>query len=175
MNRNAIENTFRNSSDSDELFDAFNFALLHQIDDIELYKILLANSILTDDELIMYTEKLCSEFTQNRFDILIWTAKIFETKSFTPDITEKSLHYYAKAAKSNPTDHRPYISALNLYNYEINFAINNQILQFVESAFAIVNRKSLVYEKLSKHYKKLGANVLASKYLKLAQQTARNE
>lgn len=175
MNQDAIENIFRNSSNRDELFDALQLSLQNRIDNIELYKILLANPILTDDELIMYTEKLCSEFTQHRFELLMWTAKIFETKSYYPESIEKSLHYYIKASQSNPTDYQPYINALKLYVYEIDLTINKQILQFVESSFQVVDKKSIIYYHLSKHYKKAGNDSLAVKYLGLAQGSAKHE
>lgn len=175
MNQDVIENIFRNSSNSNELFDALQVSLHNRIDNIEVYKILLANPILSDDELIMYTEKLCSEFNRHCFELLMWTAKIFETKSFYPESIEKSLHYYAKAAQSNPTDYQPYTNALKLYVYEIDLSINTQILQFVESSLQVVDKKSIIYDHLARHYKKAGNDLLAGKYLELAQRSAKED
>ena len=53
-----IENVFRGSSSSDELFDYFQEALKHQTNDIGLYKMLLGNPALSSDELKMFAEKL---------------------------------------------------------------------------------------------------------------------
>ncbi|MDZ7764531.1 MAG: hypothetical protein U5K00_08905 [Melioribacteraceae bacterium] len=105
MNKKDIEQIFRSSNDSNELFDAFQTALSLEIDDVELYKILLGNPTLSFDEIAMYTEKLANEFNKFGFDIYLWTAKLLETKSLNIDALETALHYYAKAAQINPTDY----------------------------------------------------------------------
>ena len=73
-----IERIFRNSNNSDEIFDAFTEAVKEKIDDVNLYKILLGNHSLSKDEIIMYAEKLCKEFPHHKYEIYMWVASIFQ-------------------------------------------------------------------------------------------------
>lgn len=172
MNNEDIEQIFRSSNDSNELFDAFQTALSLEIDDVELYKILLGNPTLSFDEIAMYTEKLANEFTKFGFDIYLWTAKLLETKSLNIDALETALHYYAKAAQINPTDHTPFINAINLYNYEMVFNLNKLIEEFVESGIHSVMKKSLLYKTLADHFKKTGDLESQKKYLHLYEKSS---
>lgn len=170
-----LENIFRNSNDSDELFDAFQVALEKKINDIELYKILLANPALSEDEICMYTDKIVKEFEQYSYSFFIWTAKLFEPLTYKIESLEKSFYYFRKAAQLNPTNHVPYVEALNLYNYEIDMELNTRIIKFIEDSVKYVNEKSKVYKKLAEHYKLIGDFELQKKYELLTQKSKERE
>ncbi len=170
-----LENIFRNSNDNDELFDAFQSGINQRIDKIELYKVLLGNHVLTDDEIIMYTNKIAQEFREKQFEIYMWAAGLFEIAAFKIDRTERSFEYYKKASFVSPTDHTPYLNALNLYNYDIDTDLNKQVVKFVEDAVPAVNKKSIFYRSLSTHYKKTGNEILSKKYNQLAAKAAERE
>lgn len=173
MNKEEIEKTFRSSNNSDELFDAFQEAIAQQIDDVELYKILLGNPILADEEIGMYTEKLCNEFSGESFDLYLWTAGLFETKTYKVECLEKALYYYTKAAQIKPASYIPYLNAMNIYNYDINFSMNKEIIDFVEKNIGNVDKKSIIYKALAEHYKKLGYKSKEHEYLRLSEKSAK--
>lgn len=56
-----VEAVFRNSNSSGDLFDVFELALIEGIKDFSTYKILLGSHVLTKDEVLMYSDKLCDE------------------------------------------------------------------------------------------------------------------
>lgn len=170
-----IESIFRNSNSSDELFDAFINSLNHNLSDIDLYKILLANPTLNKDELIMFTEKLAKEFKKYSSDLYLWTANIFENNCEDYECLEKSVQYYQKAGLANPTDPTPYLSLLNLYNYDFETPANKQILNIIDKGIDKVKKKSKVYFSLSDHYKKIGNVSLQKRYSRLAEKFAREE
>ncbi len=167
MKKEEIENIFRYSNNSNELFDAFQSALSQKIEEVELYKALLGNPTLSPPEIEMYTEKLCSEFKDERFDIYSWTARLFETKYYRVESIEKALHYYAKAAKIKPEEYLPFINVMNLYNYDFDLSFNKIIIDFVKRNLDGVKNKREVYKSLAEHYKKLGDNLSHQKYLRL--------
>lgn len=175
MERTEIEDIFRNSNDNDELFDAFQFALKSNINEIELYKILLANPALSEDEICMYTDKIAKEFKQHSYSVFMWTAKLFEPLTYKIESLEKSFYYFRKAAQNNPTNYIPYIEAMNLFNYEIEMELNARIIKFVEDSVRHVDRKSKVYLKLAEHYKLVENFELQKKYELLAQKSKERE
>ena len=175
MRLDNIENTFRNSNDSNELFDIFHSALEQGVNDVELYKILLGNPVLSDDELCMYSEKIASILPGKSFETFLWAASLLEVHSSMPDSAEKSLQYYAKAAKQRPNDFLPYKNSLNLFNYEINTPFNKHIIKFIENGIPVVEKKSVLYKTLAKHFKKMGDNNRSKNYELLAHKSAKRE
>lgn len=168
-----IENIFRNSNSPDELFDAFRWAITHRISDIELYKILLANPILSNEELKMYSEHLSKVFADKAFDIFMWTGNIFSNFNSEYERLEDSIAYYVKALYCNPQNHEPYCKLLELYNYDLNVPTNKVIIEIAENCLDKVERKSLIYGQLSKLFEKAGLKeksiefkILAEKHLK---------
>ena len=170
-----IENIFRSSSSSDDLFDSFQNALKLPITDIEVYKILLGNPALSGDEVKMYSEKLIKQFPEQSFETLFWTGRIFENQKENLNQLEDSLRYYKRAFNENPLDERALVHLLNLYNYEFETATNELIIDFVEAAVISVNRKSRVYFNLSEHFKRLGNIQIAARYLALGEKSAERE
>lgn len=175
MGNESIEHIFRNSNDPDELFDTFHSALGNGIKEVELFKILLGNPALSEDEICMYTEKLSTVLPGNAFDLFLWAARLFETQTYKSEVVEKSLQYYARAAQLKPENFIPYKSAINLYNYEIDFSLNKHVLKFIEDGILHVDKKSQLYKTLAEHYKKTGDQEAGKKYEALAEKAAANE
>jgi hypothetical protein len=170
-----IEKIFRECGKPDELFDAFQEAISKKIDNKELYKILLANPALTADELMMYTEKLASEYKNDCFDLFMWSGAIFENKAGEFTNINNALRYYKKAAVEKPADPKPYLSILKLYNYDINLPVNLDIIKEIDSGIKEANRKSVLYYALASHWERLGNFNLKKKYLGLAEKSALKE
>ncbi len=170
-----IENTFRSSNDTNELFDAFIDAMRHNLKDADLFKILLANPALSKDELIMYTEKLCKELEEQSFDICMWTASIFENNCEDFECLENAIKYLSKAIDVKPESYRPFLHLLELYNSDFDVPTNEMILNIVHSKIDGVRRKSKVYYALSDLYKKLGNVELQRKYFGLAERCSLRE
>jgi hypothetical protein len=170
-----IENIFRGSSSSDELFDSFQEALKLPITEIQTYKILLGNPTLTSDEVKMYAEKLVKQFPQQSFETLLWAGRIFESQKEDQHRLEDSIRYYQRAFYENPHYESALVYMLNLYNYDIEVVTNAKIIDFVESAVVTVTKKSRVYFRLSEHFKQLGNLPLAARYLALGEKSAERE
>ncbi len=170
-----IEDKFRNSSSSGELFDAFQTALQNKISDADIYKILLANPNLTNEEIMMFTEKLALEFPQFKYDFYMWTAQVFENNLFDVNSIENSHNYYVKACSAKPTECEPLLRLIGLYNYDLDLPLNTIIIENVLERAAAVNLKSRVYFALAEHFKKTGNCEMEKIYLELAEKAAKNE
>jgi hypothetical protein len=170
-----IESAFRNSTSGDELFDFFGEALKSNIMDFDLYKILLANPSLTIDEIKMYAEKLLRVIEQNNYQILMWTGKIFESRSNSFTNLEEPINYYERAIKVQPAECDPLLNLLKLFNHEVETELNKKILSIIEKHLENVNTKSCVYYALSNLYKRRGDTIVSSKYMALAEKAAESE
>ncbi|MEW6194143.1 MAG: hypothetical protein AB1521_03185 [Bacteroidota bacterium] len=170
-----IEFVFRNSVSQDELFDAFREAIVLRINDVALYKILLANPALNKDEIKMYTEKLLKEIPGSTFQLCMWTAKVFENHAEDYEQLEHAIVYYTKACYHNPESHEPYLDLVKLYNTDMELPSNKKILQIIETGTSSVIYKSKVYFALSDLFKKMNDLNNASKYLALAAKAAERE
>lgn len=172
---NRVEDTFRNSTSSDELFDAFQKAIRIKLNDINIFKILIANPTLTPNEIKMFTEKLLKEIPNNAFELLLWTGKIFESLPKFNDHLEDTILFYQRAISHKPTTHEPLVKLLNLFNHDVNLPTNQIILNLVDEFVAGVDRKSEVYYALAKHYKKRDHPIMEKQYLRLAEECAKRE
>lgn len=170
-----LENIFRQSDSSDKLFDAFQQALENNLLEAEIYKVLIANPALSSDEIIMFTEKLCREFPDKKFEYYIWTAQVFENKSLSQENTLQAMNYYTKSAETEPTNFSPYISLLNLYNYDMDVSSNDKILRFVEDGVRKAHKKSRIYYALANLYKKLGDIQNEAKNYALGEKSSQRE
>ena len=168
----SIENTFRNSNNTDDLFDAFRQALESDIRDIEVYKILLGNPVLSKDEVIMFAEKLCKDFNDCSFDICMWTAGLLGNKFTDYDYIEISILYLMKAAECDPSSYEPYLRAINLFDVDLDIPSNQKIIKMVDEGLQAVLKKSKVYYSLAELYKKIGDKNLEKKYSVLAEKHA---
>jgi hypothetical protein len=169
-----LEKTFRESTSADEIFDAFQKSLGHKLKDLQLYKILLGNIILTADEIRMYTEKICSEFPELSFEIYLWTGSILESEP-TTDNLDSAFHYYKKAIFSNPSDHQPYNSIIKMYNFDLDFPPRRYLESLFEKGISEVSLKSKLCTDIAKFYDQLDEPVLKKKYLGLAAQFVKME
>ena len=172
---NKIEKTFRNSTSSDELFDAFRDALKLNLSDLGLYKILLANPTLSTDEVKLFTEKLIKEISAASFDLSMWAGKVFENRTDYFNNVQDAFFYYERALSHKPDSYEPLLSLLNLYNYEMNLPLNQKIFDIIGRSVSSVTLKSKIYYALSNHYKKCGNSNLEIKYYALAERASENE
>ncbi|MCF8242854.1 MAG: hypothetical protein K9J16_15855 [Melioribacteraceae bacterium] len=170
-----IEEVFRQSNSRDELFDAFHDAISNNIDDIDLYKILLANPILSKEEISMYSNKLSSVAESKQFDIYMWAAKLLENKTYDHESVSSSLNFYLKAAETNPGNEKPLLQMLHLYNYDLNLPTNKKIVELVEQKLEGLKEKGVVYRALASHYDRLGHIDMKTKYLRLAARGNKNQ
>ncbi len=170
-----IEERFRNSSSSGELFDTFQTAIESKISDADVYKVLLANPNLTKEEIMLFTEKLAVELPQFKYDFYMWTAQVFENNLFDINSLENSLNYYKKACLAKPVECDPVLRALGLYNYDLDLPLNSKVIETVEASAPGVNLKSRIYFALAEHFKKANNLDMEKIYLELAEKAARDE
>lgn len=170
-----VEAVFRNSNDSGDLFDAFQTALADGIKDFEIYKILLGNPVLTKDEVLMYSDKLCKELKNDEYEICMWTANVLGTRILEYGCRESSIAYFERAFYNNPENCEPLLKALSLYDTEMKIPANNKILNIIDLGLLSVKQKSKVYYSLSHLYKKMGQQELSNKYFELAEKSAKDE
>lgn len=170
-----IENTFRYSNSSNELFDAFQTAMENGIKDADLFKVLIGNPVLSNDELKMYTEKLAATYPELGYDMFMWAARIFENKVTDYDCIVDSFEYYQKAAEYKPKDCEPFIKLINLYNTDMDLPVNRAIISAVDDCIPRLNKKSKVYYSMAELYKQLGEQDKAKEYMELAEKAALRE
>jgi hypothetical protein len=178
MNREtsaAIEKIFRSSSSPEELFDAFRFAIAKKVSSIDLYKMLIANPALSQDEIIMFTEKIMREFPDSSYEMSMWTAGVFESNQIDYNYLESSVKYYTKALLEQPTECDPLIKLIKLHSTDLEHPANKHILDIVEAGLPGVHKKSKVYYELADLYKRLGNRKKEANYLALAEKAAERE
>ncbi len=156
LDQREIEHVFKTSNSPDELFDVFRIAIDSKIKDLELYKTLLWNKALSADEIIMFGEKICSEFPDFAFRIYLWIGDIFETTSIYGEYYNKAFDYYLKASKKNPCDHEPIISICNMFNKELNIPKLEKVIKVCHDALNNLELKSAVCFALAKIYRNMG-------------------
>lgn len=169
-----FEKLFRESTSSDDLFDAFRNAIEKKVKDGELYKILLGNAALSPYEIKMFTEKLCEEFRDLSFDLYMWTGNVLENCN-AKDAIEMSLEYYKKAINADNLNYLPYFSLVKIFDPEINIPTQEELLQILKTGLDKVKLKSKIYLALAELYNKLNNLQLKQMYIGLASKTARNE
>lgn len=174
-NKEEIENIFKTSNSHEELFDTFSIAIENKYNDVELYKMLLANPALGTNEVIMFSEKIVKEFPSECYDLYYWIAELFSGQPFDVECYEKALEYYLKVFEMNTDEHEPLISALNLYNYDLDLSLNSDIISTVEHGADLVKHRSKIYYPLAEHYNKIGDGDNYEKYSSLANSAAKNE
>jgi hypothetical protein len=169
-----IENIFRTSGSSDELFDTFRASLEVKIKDVELYKTFLSNKALSTDEISMFAEKICKEFPDYAFKIYSWVGQIFTSISFYGKHHDKALAYFKKAASANKASHEPYISIAKMYIKEINTPRFDKIVPLLEYGIETAIKKSEICFALSALYKKTGNKEKEKKYQGLGEKYQKN-
>ena len=170
-----IETAFRNSNDSGDLFDSFQTALSEGIKDFDIYKILLGNPVLSKDELLMFSDKLCRELKENEYEICMWTANVLGTRIFEYGCRESSVAYFERAFYNAPENCEPLLKALSLYDTDMNIPINKKILNIIDLGLLSIKHKSRVYYSLSELFKKLEKQEQAAHYFQLAERATKLE
>ncbi|MGE5350435.1 MAG: hypothetical protein ACM3P0_00015 [Acidobacteriota bacterium] len=168
-----LERIFREATSSGELFDSFQKALKHKLKDAELFKILLSNIILSPDEIKMYTEKLCREYKDIRYEIYMWAANILESMHAEEHL-ETAFEYYRKAIESNHSDYQPYISMIKMYNVELDIPPKKVLLELLKSGIEEVRHKSRLCKAIADFYDLLQDKLMKQKYLAMAAKYARS-
>lgn len=163
--RELFEKIFRESTSSNELFDAFHEAIGKGLKDAELYKIFLSNFALSIDELKMYSEKLCSEFADLSYDIYMWTARVLED---TWQCLDSAYIYYLKSIQCNKSECDPYVSIARLYDSEIDNPPITEVLFLLEEGIKDVRLKSRLCHAIADLYGKAGKHEMKNKYLLMA-------
>lgn len=167
-----LEKIFRDANSSEALFDGFQIIIVSKIKDPVLFKTLLANPCLTEDEIMFFAEKLALEFRECAYTIFLWTGTIFETKFGCVD---HSFNYYAKAINMKPFKYEPFLSMIHLYDYEMDIPTNRAIMEFIDGLIEFVEEKSKVYFALANHYIKTGEIEYMKKYQALAEKAQKDE
>lgn len=164
MDKYKYEYIFKNSKNSDELFDAFDKAIKEGIDDFELYKILFWNPVLTIDELSMFIKKLANTFPHIAYEAYIWGAKVVELSFDNVENFEMILNFYKKASEIKPTENEPYIKAADAYNFDLKIHPPASVINFLKKGITKVKDPATLYFKLSEFFGKLGNTELKNHY-----------
>lgn len=168
-----LEKIFREATSSGELFDSFQKAIKHKLKDVELYKILLSNIMLSPDEIKMYTEKLCREYREIRYDIYMWAANILESMHAEEHL-ETAFEYYRKAIESDRTSCQPYLSLAKMYNPELDVPPKKVLLELLKNGLPEVQYKSRLCRAIAELYEVLQDKIMKQKYLAMAAKYARS-
>lgn len=171
MNKELLHKIFIDSSSQDELFDAFVDSLKLGINDFEHYKPLLANRVLSEDEIKMFTEKLAKEIKEGIVEIYLWTGQVFYEKNNF----KNAFEYFQKSFQNDVSNFYPLLNIANLYNFDFDDPLNKMIIDFIVSNVNSVNKKSRVYLALANIYKRIGDFSKAAKYNALAYRSAELE
>jgi hypothetical protein len=169
-----LEKIFREASTSDELFDAFERSLNYKIKDIQIYKILLGNILLSTDEIKLFTEKLCSEFPEYSSELYMWTANILESNPKTDNL-DSAFQYYNKAISIKPADHQPYCSILKMYNNDLDYPPRKQIELLFEKGMNEVKLRSKLCLAIADFYDRTNEPSLKKKFQRLASSFSKKE
>jgi tetratricopeptide (TPR) repeat protein len=151
-----IRRCFSTSSDFNEIFDAFQYALSQNLREVEPYRLLFWNHSLTPDEVRLFGEKLAAQFPDLAYDVYLWLAAMFEVTLSSDDNYELALHYYMKAARSRPDEEDPYIEACDCYEPDLNIPPLTSLIEFVRHGVQWVRDPRGLYRRLAHLYELAG-------------------
>jgi hypothetical protein len=164
-----LEEIFRTSSSSDELFDAFRVAIERKIHDEELYKILLRNKALSVDEIAMFTEKICKEFPDLSYNIYFCVGQLLESISTYGKHSERALQYFEKASNISLHSGEPYLAIAKMYNNELDVPKFDIVAKIIEDGIAKVKIKSALCFALAELLNKKGEKDKSLNFKKLGE------
>jgi hypothetical protein len=167
--KQTLEEIFRRSNSSDELFDTFRVAIDRKIHDEELYKILLRNKALSVDEISMFTEKICREFPDLSYNIYFCVGQLLESISSYGKHNERAFQYLIKAAQSQPESLEPYLAIAKIYNSELDVPLFENVVRVIEDGIELVKIKSPLCFAISNLYSKRGDKEKSLSYQKLGE------
>ncbi len=166
---------FANSTDFNDLFDAFEDALEQQIQDVELYRLLFWNNSLSPDELCLFGGKLAREFPSIAYDTYMWLASVFEVTYSAYDNFELAILYYRKAAETKPDEPDPYLDACDCYDPDLNIPPVDVLIEFVKEGLNHVGNKKTLLQRLARLYEMSGDEEQAEYYRRLADNHSSSE
>jgi Tfp pilus assembly protein PilF len=169
-----IERVFVNAVSQDEIFDAFRIAISKRLDNADLYKRLLSNHILTPEEIMMYTNKICLEFPQLSYPVYFWAGKVFESHSSYGQYHDYAFHCYQRAAEAEPEHCETYIAMIKMYNSEYDIPQLDLLISVVKMGIKVSNQKSSLCLHLSKLYKELGQSEKEKLYQRIGEKYQRD-
>jgi tetratricopeptide (TPR) repeat protein len=169
LNKREIDKIFTASRSFDELFDAFDEAVNQKIADENLYKILLANSALSNDEIKLFAKKLSEEFPDLSYPILLWCGDIFANKSWSIENINAAIECFENASRVKPDENIPILKMIALYNHDISLPFNEKIIKNVKTGLPKIENKSAVYSAIADFYSKEGKERLKRKYQRMAE------
>jgi hypothetical protein len=165
-----IRQCFSTSTDFNEIFDAFQFALAQELKDVEPYRLLFWNHSLTPDEVRLFGEKLAAEFPDMAYDVYLWLASVFEVTYSSNDNFELAFHYYQKAASARPAEPDPYLDACDCYDPDLNIPPLAGLIEFVKRGVEHVNNPVTLYKRLAHLYELSGDAEQSEHYRRLIDQ-----
>jgi len=166
---------FANSTDFNDLFEAFQDALGQGIRDVELYRLLFWNNSLSPDELCLFGGKLAKEFPEIAYDTYMWLARVFEVTYSAYDNFELALLYYRKAAEASPGDPDPYLDACDCYDPDLNIPPLDILIDFAKNGIEQVHNKKNLMLRLSRLYEVSGDTEQSEYYRRLADEQGPGE
>lgn len=170
-----IRFTFANSTDFNEIFDAFEEALAQKIQDVELYRLLFWNNSLAPDELCLFGEKLAKEFPDISYDTFMWLASVFEVTYSSYDNFELAIKYYRKAAQARLTEADPYLDAADCYDPDLNIPPIDVLIDFLKEGVKQVTNKKTLLQRLSYLFQLIGDQEQSDFYRNLADDLGRSQ
>ena len=170
-----IRNTFANSADFNELFDAFEDAIEQKFQDVVLYRLLFWNNSLAPDELCLFGEKLAKEFPTLAYDTYMWLASVFEVTYSSYDNFELAMKYYHKAAKARPSEEAPYLDAADCYDPDLNIPDVDLLISFLKTGLKQVDQKKNILLRISYLYQASGNQEQADYYRSMADDLGRSK
>jgi hypothetical protein len=159
-----IRRQFESGKEFNEIFDAFEQALVQQLSDIELYRLLFWNNTLTPDELCLFGEKLAKEFPQLAYDSYMWLANVFEVEHAPFDNHELAFEYYRKAALVRTGSPSPYLEAAACYEADLNIPPITSLIDFLKKGTELVPDPKPLMEKLVSFYEISGNDEMSQYY-----------
>ena len=165
-----LRRCFSTSTDFNEIFDAFQYALSQKIKDVEPYRLLFWNHSLTPDEVRLFGEKLAAEFPDLAYDVYLWLASVFEVTYSSYDNYELALHYYQKAASLKPSEVDPYLNACDCYEPDLNIPPLASLIDFVKKGIEHVANRTSLYKRLAQLYEIAGDTTLSEFYRRKAEE-----
>ena len=163
-----IRARFAQSTDFNEIFDAFEDALEQRIQDVELYRVLFWNHSLAPDELCLFGEKLAKEFSSIAYDVFMWLASVFEVTYSSYDNFELAIRYYRKAADVKPQEPDPYLDACDCYDPDLNIPPADVLIEFLKNGLNHVGNRTALLMRLSHLHHLLGDEEQSRLYRTLA-------
>lgn len=151
----------------DELFDIFRELVNANVKDISIYKNILSNRYLKKEEIIFFSEKIVEFFPDFKFEIYLWTGKIFEL-FYDCEGNELAFAFYLKSINADKSKPEPYECIANLFLISNNIPSFEATLNALKYGLKESYSKKKIYQAISKVYGKVGNKKLADKYFALS-------